>query len=183
MTVHESATWPSGGAVKQCVNPEVDENYFDTTNLDARRQSCAWYYRMQLRYSYVCRLKWVKSMCPVVCFGQRLCHDGRLKIGYTPEAEPKAYWLFDRIQYLKPKKEGETVFCRSHDFDVEKVLEACEAVARQEANGEESTLSDDDQSKLSLYRRFLDTEYPGIVRFDATNCTQFRELLDDPNPC
>lgn len=183
LTLHETAVWPSGVPVKQCIDPSKDEGYFDTTNLDARRQSCAWYYRMQLRYPYICRLKWLKAMCPVICSGKRLCHDGKLKVDHTAPQEPRTFWLFDRILYLKPKKKGQSILCRDKDLDVDKVLQTCEEVNTEIAKGEESTLSVLEQESTDEYYRLLTTLFDNVPRLDVTNCSALREMLREEPPC
>ena len=182
LTLHGSSLWPSGIQLKQCINPATDEDYFDTTQLDARRQSCAWYYRIQLRYPYICRLKWLKVMCPVLCSSKRLCHDGKLNVGYVEPEKPKSYWLFDRIQYLKPKKEGQTVLCRAKKLDVAEVMQTCEDVARMVQYGN-STLSSAEEGAVFQYQKMLLSLFTGVVRFDARNCSALREMLEEDPPC
>ncbi len=56
-------------------------------------------------------------------------------------------------------------------------------MAREEAKGTNSTLSDFDKQVLFRYRQMLNELFDKVTRADFTNCTLLREALEEEEPC
>ncbi len=93
----------------------------------------------------------------------RLCHDGKIKVDYQPPENARTFWLFDRILYLKPKREGQPVLCRSRDLDVEEVVGRCMEVKAEIAKGKNSSLGMRTQKAIDEYLRLLNSLFDNVV--------------------
>lgn len=177
LAVQDRALWPvtvfnEQLPVKECIDPETDFGFFDTSLVDRFGHTCQWHQSNEKDFPYICNLPWLKRMCPVTCSGRRTCHNGQLSPVYVgqQEREAKKHYVFDRIMHIVPR--NRSVICPRDDIDIPQAVAECR---------EKKKMWGSAYGGADNYSRFYDVTY-SIVKetlTDLRECDQLEAALYD----